>query len=62
MTHRIPQLLLQAGPSDIVAALAVAAFGLMLLDAFIARFRRPRVRMARVEPTYQTDGGCYSDF
>ena len=60
--QRIPQLFLQAAPSDIVAALAVAAFGLMLLDAFIAKCRRPRVRMVRVEPTYQTDGGGYSDF
>ena len=35
---------------------------LMLLGALAARFGRPRVRFAIVEPTYHTDGGCYCDF
>jgi hypothetical protein len=37
-------------------------FMLMLLGALAATYRRLRIRFAIVEPTYHSDGGCYSDF
>ena len=35
---------------------------MMLIEAVVAGFRRPRTRFANVEPAYQTDGGCYCGF
>jgi hypothetical protein len=35
---------------------------LMLIGALAAAFRRPRIRLADVEPAFQTDGGCYCGF